>query len=261
MTDLQKILDTLEPPRPPKRRRKLWLFLSATLLIAACWLAWGCGQRAAVGVVSGVAGKALPTAPTPTSSKDADAQLEAMRSQRDDLECRIARVEKERDAIAQQDLRRRLAWLGGIVLIGVLASVGLWFILPAGLKSWAVYGGLGCLGIAAAAFALRALVPYLELIGCGLIACGVAFGLWKLSRFKRAGAQSAIAFDRLEESFAGMKDWIPEDKHLLIDDLIADVKHGAAKAQTDAGVRGVLAAIRGRNPHAPTVAPLRPVAL
>lgn len=237
----------------------------ALLIAFACLIALpSCGRRAAQTVVAGaaktVAGGVVQGPPAPTSTADADAQLKQARRERDEIagkldakEGQIDRLEKERGEITQQDLMRRLAWFGGIVLIGVLASVGLWFVLPAGLKSWAVYGGLGCLGVAAAAFALRTLVPYLELIGWGLVAGGVLFGLWKLTRFKNAAKQAAAYGEKLEAAFAGIKDWVPTEQHELIDALIASVKHEAAGDQADAGVRTVLAAIRCKDPKKPTL--------
>ncbi len=247
--------NSLHDPKPPSPWRDLGLIVLAVGLLAACWLQWGCGERAAAAVVhtaTGTAAEAVPHAPAPTSTADADAQLKALRQQRDDLAGQveittkaIARVEQERDDLARQDLRRRLAWLGGIVLIGVLASVGLWFVLPAGLKSWAVYGGLGCLGIAAAAFALRALVPYLELIGWALVAGGALFGLWKLGRFKAAAAAAAEHGDRLE---AAVRDWFPLDE---VKQVLSTVKLVSRDRQNDQGVTKVLAAIRGK-PVAPT---------
>lgn len=255
-----------DPPPPRSPWVDVGLLLLALALVGACWLQWGCGERAAAAVVThagGAAAEAMPRAPAPTSTAAADSQLKALRDDRDELarqlelkESAIGRVEKERDELAAQDLRRRLAWLGGIVLIGVLACVGLWFVLPTGLKSWAVYGGMGCLGIAAAAFGLRALVPYLDQIGWGMMACGAAFLLWKLARFKRVGVQAAGYGEKMEEAFLGMKDWIPKEQHELVDGLIADVKHEAATAQAAAGVRGVLAAIRGKDPKKPTMPPL-----
>lgn len=235
-------------------RRGPWsdigLILLAAALVGCCWLLWGCEERAAATVVQGATGvvtKVAPSVPAPTSTAGADAQLKALRSERDALAdqveqkvAAIGRVERERDELSRQDLSRRLAWLGGIVLIGVLASVGLWFVLPAGLKSWAVYGGLGCLGIAAAAFALRALVPYLELIGWVLVAGGALFGLWKLGRFKAAAAQAAEHGDRLE---AAICDWFPVDE---VQRVLATVKQVSRDRQQAHGVTRVLDAIRGK---------------
>jgi hypothetical protein len=250
-----------DPPPPRSPWWDIGVVLLAVALLLACWLQWGCGERAAAAVVThagGAAAEALPRAPAPTSTAAADAQLKSLRDDRDELarqielkDSTIGRVEKERDQLAAQDLRRRLAWLGGIVLIGVLACVGLWFVLPPGLKSWAVYGGLGCLGIAAAAFALRALVPYLELIGWVLVAAGAAFGLWKLIRFKGAAVEAAGYGEKLEQAFVGMKDWIPAEQH----ELVTSVKHEAATDQAASGVRGVLAALRGKDPKKATLAP------
>ncbi len=255
-------------PRGPSHWPIIGIAL-AVVFAVVLWMLTSCGERAAAGLVTGAAttaAEALPSAPAPADTRDAEAQLKAARSRASQAEhqveierAEVHRLEDVRDELARQDLRRRLAWLGGLVLIGVLASVGLWFILPAGLKSWAVYGGLGCLGVAAAAFALRALVPYLELIGWGMVGAGVLFGLWKLARFKRAGIHAANAFDQLEEAFVGMKDWIPTEKHQLVDDLVAQVKHDAATDQAGAGVREVLAAIRGKDPKAPTKPTLPPL--
>jgi hypothetical protein len=243
-------------------RRGPWsdigLIALAAVLVGCCWLTWGCGERAASGVVhaaTGTVAGAVPLPPSPASTSAAEAQLMALRQQRDELASQIdlkdkaiGRVEKERDLLAEQDLRRRLAWLGGIVLIGVLASVGLWFVLPAGLKSWAIYGGLGCLGVAAAAFALRALVPYLEVIGWVLVAGGALFGLWKLGRFKAAAAAAAEHGDRLE---AAVRDWFPMDE---VKQVLSTVKLVSRDRQHQQGVTKVLAAIRGK-PAAPVVTP------
>jgi hypothetical protein len=204
--------------RRPNPWHDLGLVLLAVALLAAIWLVTGCGERAAAAVVhgaTGAAGEALPRPPAPTSTGAADEQLKALRKDRDELarqlelqDSAIGRVEKERDELARQDLRRRLAWLGGLILVGALASVGLWFVLPAGFKAWAVYGGLGCLGVAGVAFALRAVVPYLELIGWVLVGAGVVFGLWKLRRLRTTAAEFAAHGDRLE---AAMRDWFPGD--------------------------------------------------
>lgn len=244
--------NSIDDPKPPNSWRGVGLLFLTVALLALCWWQWGCGERAAAAVVDSAgatAAEAIPRSPAPTSTAGADAQLKALRDQRDELarqidlkDSAIGRVEKERDDLAKGDLRRRLAWLGGIVLIGVLAAVGLWFVLPAGLKSWAVYGGLGCLGIAAAAFALRALVPYLEFVGWGLVGSGVLFGLWKLARFKRAAIHAADFGDRLEDA---LRSWKLADRD-DVEDLLASVKHVAAAGQARAGVRGVLAAIRGK---------------
>ncbi len=236
--------------RPPSPWRDLGLVALAVALLACCWLLSGCGERAAAGLVTGAvatAAESLPTSPAPADTRTAEAQLKVARERADAADRRaeiehaeVQRLEDVADEMSRQDLRRRLAWLGGIVLIGVLASVGLWFVLPAGLKSWAVYGGLGCLGIAAAAFALRALVPYLELIGWCLVAAGVLFGLWKLGRFKRAALQAAEHGDRLE---AAVRDWFPADE---VKQLLSTVKLVSRDRQKQQGVTKVLAAIRGK---------------
>lgn len=246
--------------RRPNPWHDLGLVLLAVALLAVVWLIEGCGERVAAEVVHHAgagAAEAIPAPPAPTSTAAADAQLKALRDDRDELarqldlkDSAIGRVEKERDELARQDLRRRLAWLGGIVLVGVLACIGLWFVLPAGLKSWAVYGGLGCIGVAGAAFALRALVPYLELVGWALVAGGAAFGLWKLARFKRAAVHAADFGDRLEDA---LRSWKVADQG-DVDDLLASVKTVAAAGQAKAGVRTVLAAIRGK----PSPAKARP---
>ncbi len=243
--------------------------LLGILLILTPWLLIpvGCslfGRLPAIPAVHAPSGAPLE-APAPTSTADADTKLKAARAERDDLAARldaedstINRLNAERDKLHEQDIQRRLAWFSGIILIGVLAAVGLWFVLPAGLKSWAVYLGLGCIAISAAALGLRALVPYREVIGLGLLAAGAAFGLWKLGRFKVAGAQTARAFDSLENAFVGMKAIVPEADHQLIDEAIAKVKHNAALDQGAAGVRKVIAAIRGKDPKAPTALPVSP---
>ncbi len=252
-------------------RFRLLACLLALAIMLVCCLHWGCARSVAAAVVdhtTTAAGKALPAAPAPTSTADADAQLKQAHAERDSLadqldakDRRISRLEEEERQLHDQDLAHRFEWFSGIALICTLAFVGLWFVLPTGLKSWAVYGGLACIAISAAAIGLAVMVPYREVCGLGMLAICAAFGLWKLARVKGAGVQAANAFDKLEEAFVGMKDWIPTEQHRLVDDLVANVKHEAATAQAAAGVRGVLAAIRGRDPKAPTVAPLPPVNL
>lgn len=234
------------PPRGPWLDLGL-IALTAAFLLLLCWMQWGCAgpTDAAAGATRAAAAAALPSAPAPASTAAADQQLEHERNDREQLaeqlaakDAAIRRLEGQRDQLAQQDLRRRLAWLGGIVLIGVLASVGLWFVLPPGLKSWAVYGGLGCLGIAAAAFALRALIPYLELIGWGLVGGGVCFGLWKLAQLKRVAVHAAEHGDRLE---CAMRDWFPNDE---VEPVLKEVKRVSSDRQAEHGVHEVLKGVR-----------------
>ncbi len=252
-------------PKRPNPWHDLGLVLLAAALVATICLLWSCGERAASGVVHRAAGAAtgvIPAPPEPTSTAEADDQLKAERRARRELadqldasDRRIAGLEHDRADLVEKDQQHQLAWFSGIALIVTLAFVPLWFILPAGLKSWAVYGGMACLGLSAAALGLRALVPYREAFGLGMVAVGAAFGLWKLARFKRVGAEAADHGERLEEAFIGMKDWISDDKHALIDDRIADVKKESAAAQAKAGVRGILAAIRGKDPKKQTATP------
>lgn len=246
---------------PAARPRFRWGRLSGCLLVVALMAGAGvmvaaCSGRAAAVVAGPVAAAVI--APAPVDTRDAEAQLAEARDQVARLEHLlgaadqdVARLERARDELAREDVRRRLAWLAGLLLLGLPASVALWFILPVGLKAWAVYGGLGCIGFSAAAYAARAVVPWLELIGWLLLAAGVVWGLWQLWRFKRTTIDAADHAERLEQAVLGLREWFQGDEALLRG-LLDDVKHDSAKAQTARGTRRILALIRGKNPRKPT---------
>ncbi len=283
---------SLKGPNHPSPWCDLGLIAAAFALLAACLWEWGCGERAAANVAMAATrpalAKAIPAPPAPTSTKDADAQIkqahaerDAMAAERDELSGQIIAKDqhigvlvKEEARLRDLDLEHQFQWISGIAAwikaarsavipsavsgiaaIAILAALGLWFVLPTGLKSWAVYLGLGAAAISAGALGLAALVPYRQVAGLFLVAAGAAFGLWKLARFKRAGVKGADYGEDLEAAFVGMKAWIPTELHDRVDAAIAGVKHDAALEQAEAGVRTVLAAMRGKDPAKPTTPP------
>jgi hypothetical protein len=242
----------IDRPKPPSPWRDLALVALAVALLAACWLQWGCVERAAAAVVRtapvpGVAEAAGDT--TPAESGD----VAQARRERDEAkqrlvaaEQRLADAEAARDAARLDRLRLISLWVSGFALLGALASVALWFFLPAGTKGWAVSSGGACAGVLVVAIAFNAVIPYLALAAVVLLVAGVLWGLWYLARTLRSAKEAAEHGDRLESA---MRDWFPSDE---VQHVLETVKMVSSDRQRQAGVASLLAAIRGKpKPPAP----------
>jgi hypothetical protein len=249
--------NSIRDPKPPRPWRDIGLIVLAVLLLGCIWLVAGCGARTAAAVIAerapvqGPAGAASDT--TPAESGD----VAQARRERDEAKQRLAAAEQHlvdaeaaRDAARLDRLRLISLWVSGFALLGALASVALWFFLPAGTKGWAVSAGGACAGVLVVAIAFNAVLPYLAIASVVLLVAGVLWGLWYLARALRSAKEAAEHGDRLESA---IRDWFPRDE---VEHVLETVKMVSSDRQRQAGVAPLLAAIRGKpKPQPPLVVP------
>lgn len=257
------------PHAKPERVRWGLLFFWLAYLSGVTALV-ACGAREAAAAVRAQAATDKPpaeaSAPAPATIADADKRIAAAeqrardadaRSLRDHQEAEEARAEakglrKDRDLLADEVGRARLAWVAGILQMAAIGFGAFAFFSPVG-RTWIVYAAVGCQSGAALALAVRAVYAWLPVVGGFVGLAFVVIAAWKVRKLVLAGQASADHGDRLEQAILGVHDWIAGER-ASVADVLSAVKAESAKRQKAAGVRGAVAALRGK-PVKPLPAP------
>lgn len=151
-------------------------------------------------------------------------------------------------------LRRVAGITAATALVGMLACIALWFILPMGTKRGAVIGGCASLAVLVSAVAFQRCLPYLAFAGGALVISGVAWLIWRLRHTQVGLASVAGSFDHLESAVHAWKVAPTEE----VNDLVESVKRAAAREQDRLGLRRLIAGVRSKTippPPTPDLAP------
>lgn len=158
----------------------------------------------------------------------------------------LANAEKARDEARKDRLVLIAWWVAGVALLGVFASVALWFLLPAGLKRWGIGGGGACAVVLVAAMTFTAILPYLAWAVGFIVIGGVAWGLWFLARTIEAARQNAAHGDRIESAISEAGDLLPDDVRIAMEKAIGIAKGISARDQVETGVKALIEKLRGK---------------
>lgn len=193
-----------------------------------------------------------PAPPTKAEAAAAGERDEAQHRvdhlKRELADAELARDEaKDAEAAARKEailapLRRIAAITAATALVGLLACIALWFILPAGTKRAAIIGGCSCLAVLVAAVAFHSFLPYLAFAGGTLVVSGVAWFIWRLAHTQNAVKQAAAYGERIEDALRAFQLGTPEQ----VKEMLDAVKASMARAQEKAGVRKLIAGVRGK---------------
>lgn len=112
-----------------------------------------------------------------------------------------AREKVAKDGLKQakvRSIKRRLYWVVGVALFAALACFVAAIFLP-GVRKYAIYGVIGGVALAALAWGVAAIVPYLLWIGLAILILALlaAFVYWK--RDNKALRQVAEATDKYKD--------------------------------------------------------------
>lgn len=194
--------------------RKFWMTCASVVLGFAVGLvlsnsvgcSWGGAPQVVVAPPS--APGATPEKPKtdkPKSIEELERELAAAKQAEVKAGQKVEAAEKALGDARIEAQKTKLYWVMGIAILLSLGCVAGFVYLP-GVRKYFVYGFAACIAVAAMAWTLAAILPYLMWIGLGLLAVGGAFAFYCWRNDHKGLRQVASAVESFKDRMPGYKE-------------------------------------------------------